>query len=83
METLNLYLGERLGWLDALAEAPATPAELAERTETQLRYAVEWLEMQAVYGNVTVIDDGGGDRLQRRYALPPGAAESADRSVTA
>jgi 2-polyprenyl-3-methyl-5-hydroxy-6-metoxy-1,4-benzoquinol methylase len=75
METLNLYLGERLGWLDALAEAPATPAELAERTETQLRYAVEWLEMQAVYGNLTVIDDGGGDRLQRRYALPPGAAE--------
>ena len=75
METLNLYLGERLGWLDALAEAPATPAELAERTETQLRYAVEWLEMQAVYGNLTVIDDGGGDRLQRRDALPPGAAE--------
>ena len=75
METLNLYLGERLGWLDALAEAPATPAELAERTETQLRYAVEWLEMQAVFGNLTVIDDGGGDRLQRRYALPPGAAE--------
>ena len=75
METLNLYLGERLGWLDALAGAPATPAELAERTETQLRYAVEWLEMQAVYGNLTVIDDGGGDRLQRRYALPPGAAE--------
>ena len=75
METLNLYLGERLGWLDALAEAPATPAELAERTETQLRYAVEWLEMQAVYGNLTVIDDGSGDRLQRRYALPPGAAE--------
>jgi SAM-dependent methyltransferase len=75
METLNLYLGERLGWLDALAGAPATPAELAERTGTQLRYAVEWLEMQAVYGNLTVTDDGGGDRLQRRYALPPGAAE--------
>jgi SAM-dependent methyltransferase len=75
METLNLYLGDRLGWFDALAEAPATAAELAERTKTQPRYAIEWLEMQAVYGNLTVLDDGGGDRLQRRYALPPGAAE--------
>jgi hypothetical protein len=75
METFNLYLGERLGWLDALAEAPATPAELAERTRTNTRYAVEWLEAQAAYGNLTVVDDGGGDRLQRRYAMPPGAAE--------
>ena len=75
METFNLYLGERLGWLDALAEAPATPAELAERTRTNTRYAVEWLEAQAVYGNLTVVDDGAGDRLQRRYAMPPGAAE--------
>jgi len=33
------------------------------------------LELQAVYGNLTVVDDGAGDRLQRRYALPPGAAE--------
>jgi SAM-dependent methyltransferase len=75
METLNLYLGDQLGWFDALAEAPATAAELAEQTTTQPRYAIEWLEMQAVYGNVTVIDDGGGNRLERRYALPPGAAE--------
>jgi 2-polyprenyl-3-methyl-5-hydroxy-6-metoxy-1,4-benzoquinol methylase len=75
METFNLYLGERLGWLDALAQTPATPAELAERTGTNARYAVEWLELQAVFGNLTVVDDGAGDRLQRRYALPAGAAE--------
>jgi SAM-dependent methyltransferase len=75
METFNLYLGDRLGWFDALAEAPATAAELAERTKTQPRYAIEWLELMAVYGNVTVLDDAAGDRLQRRYALPPGAAE--------
>ena len=75
METFNLYLGERLGWLDALAEAAATPAELADRTRTNMRYAVEWLEAQAVYGNLTVVDDGAGDRLQRRYAMPSGAAE--------
>jgi len=75
METFNLYLGDRLGWLDALAEAPATAAELAERTKTQPRYAIEWLELMAVYGNLTVLDDAAGDRLRRRYALPPGAAE--------
>ena len=76
METFNLYLGDRLGWLDALAEAPATAGELAERTNTQPRYAIEWLEMMAVYGNLIVLDDGAGNRLQRRYALPPGAAEA-------
>ena len=46
IETLNLYLGDRLGWFDALAKAEATPAELAERTGTNARYAVEWLEFQ-------------------------------------
>ena len=56
METFNLYLGDRLGWLDALAEAPATAAELAARTKTQPRYAIEWLEMMAVYGNLAVLD---------------------------
>ncbi|HEX5906087.1 MAG TPA: hypothetical protein VFY56_03650 [Propionibacteriaceae bacterium] len=47
-----MYLGDRLGWLDALAEGPATAAELAERTKTQPRYAIEWLEMMAVYGKI-------------------------------
>ena len=75
MEIFNLYFGDRLGWLDALVEAPATAAELADRTKTQPRYAIEWLEMMAVYGNLTVLDDGVDDRLQRQYALPPGAAE--------
>jgi 2-polyprenyl-3-methyl-5-hydroxy-6-metoxy-1,4-benzoquinol methylase len=75
METLNLYPGDRLGWFDALAEAEVTPAELAERTGTHARYAVEWLEFQAVLGNLTVVDDDAGDRLQRRYALPSAAAE--------
>ncbi|HET9779018.1 MAG TPA: class I SAM-dependent methyltransferase [Propionibacteriaceae bacterium] len=76
METFNLYLGDRLGWFDALAEAPATAAELAEWTNTQPRYAIEWLEMMAVYGNLIVVDEGAGNRLRRRYALPPGAAEA-------
>jgi hypothetical protein len=75
METFNLYLGDRLGWLDALAEGPVTAAELTERTKTQPRYAIEWLEMMAVYGNMTVTDDAAGDRLHRRFAMSPGAAE--------
>ena len=75
METLNLFLGERLGWLDALASGPVTAAELAERTKTAERYAVEWLEMQAVYGNLTVVDNGPGPREQRRFGLVPGASE--------
>ena len=68
METFNLYLGERLGWLDAVAEAPATPAELAEQTRTNTRYAVEWLEAQAAYGTLTVVDDGAGDQPGARIA---------------
>jgi hypothetical protein len=76
METFNLYLGDRLGWLDALADASATAGELAERTNTHPRYAIEWLEMMAVYGNLIVLDDGADNRLLRRYALPPGAAEA-------
>jgi predicted O-methyltransferase YrrM len=75
METLSLYLGERLGWLDALTSGPLTAAELADRTQTAERYAVEWLEMQAVYGNVTVVEQGPGPREQRRFGLQPGAAE--------
>lgn len=76
METFNVYIGDRLGWLDALAEGPSTATELAERTKTQPRYAIEWLEMMAVYGNLTVLDDAAGDRLHRRYAMPPGAVEA-------
>jgi hypothetical protein len=81
MKTFNLYLGDRLGWFDALAEGPATAAELAERTNTQPRYAIEWLEMMAVYGNLTVVDDVAGNRLQHRYALPPGAGGGADQTT--
>ena len=32
--------------------------------------------MMAVYGNLTVTDDAGGDRLHRRFAMSSGAAEA-------
>jgi len=55
----NSYLGDRLTGFDALAEASATAAELAERINTQPRCAIEWPEMMAVYGNLIVVDDVG------------------------
>ena len=46
---LNLYVGDRLGLFEALAESgPTTPAELALRTGCADRYVREWLECMAV-----------------------------------
>jgi hypothetical protein len=56
-EVLSIYLGDRLGWYRALAEAgPLARGRLAERTGTHERYAREWLEQQAVSGILTVDD---------------------------
>ncbi|HEY5821212.1 MAG TPA: methyltransferase domain-containing protein [Propionibacteriaceae bacterium] len=73
METLSLYLGDRLGWFQALVGQSLTASELAAATSTQPRYALEWLEMQAVYGNLTCSD--APTAAERRFQLPPGAAE--------
>ena len=63
----GVYLGHRLGWYASLdAHGPATPDELASRTETDARYAREWLEQQAVTGILAV--DGG------RFSMPEGHA---------
>ena len=75
MEIFSLYLGERLGWWNALSEEPLTASELASRTSTDERYAREWLEMQAVYGNLSVVDGAVGAPEHRRFALPAAAAE--------
>lgn len=48
-----IALGDRLGLYRALAEAPATSAELASRTGTDERYVREWLLNQAASGYVT------------------------------
>lgn len=45
-------IGERLGLYRALAESPATPAELARRTGCAERYLREWLANQAGSGYV-------------------------------
>jgi ubiquinone/menaquinone biosynthesis C-methylase UbiE len=53
-------IGNRLGLYAALAEAPATAAELAERTGYDVRYLTEWLRNQAAGGYVTY-DPGTGE----------------------
>ena len=59
-------LGARLGLYRALAEGgPATPEELAERTETEPRMVRDWLGNQAAAGYVTY------DPASGTYTLPP------------
>jgi SAM-dependent methyltransferase len=69
LELAAIHIGSELGWYRALAEAPATAPELAERTGTAPRYAREWLEQQAVAGFLTV-DDEAAAPDERRYTLP-------------
>jgi SAM-dependent methyltransferase len=77
LEVYTVYLGERLGLYQALAEGgPATVAELAARTGTQERYAREWLEQQAAAGILEAHDPAAepagrsAEPAARRYALP-------------
>jgi SAM-dependent methyltransferase len=69
LELAAVHLGSELGWYRALADAPATAPELAQRTGTDPRYAREWLEQQAVAGMLTV-DDVAAAPDERRYTLP-------------
>jgi hypothetical protein len=70
LELFGLYLGDRLGLYEALADAgPVTVAELAERAGIHDRYAREWLE-QAVSG-VLAVDEPALPYDERRYRLPP------------
>ena len=70
LETLHVYIGDRLGLYVALAGMPdATPNELANTAGIAERYAREWLEQQAVSGLLDVVHDEG-DPSTRRYRLP-------------
>jgi 2-polyprenyl-3-methyl-5-hydroxy-6-metoxy-1,4-benzoquinol methylase len=69
LEMAAVDLGDRLGWYQALADAPATAPALAARTATDARYAREWLEQQAVAGYLTV-DDVRAAPDERCYSLP-------------
>ena len=74
VEIMSVYLGDRLGWYRSLTrEGPASAVELAQRTDTQVRYAREWLEQQAVAGLLAVESDGPPD--DRRFVIPASTAE--------
>lgn len=75
MDIFSVYLGDRLGFYRALADAgPATSAELAVRTGTTERYAREWLEQQAVT-SILEVENPETDAAERRFRLPDGYAE--------
>ncbi len=70
MNTYAITIGTRLGWYDALADADTlNSAELASATDTDERYAREWLEQQTVVGTLEVIDPTVAPTA-RRYRLP-------------
>jgi SAM-dependent methyltransferase len=67
LELYSIFLGAELGLYRTLdTHGAATPSELAERARVAPRYAVEWLEQQAVAGLLEVV---AGE--ERRYALAP------------
>jgi 2-polyprenyl-3-methyl-5-hydroxy-6-metoxy-1,4-benzoquinol methylase len=75
MELLTVYLGERLGLYAALRDGgPATAHELAARAGIDERYALEWLEQQAMAG-VLDVDDVAAAPGARRFGLPSGHGE--------
>lgn len=66
LNTALVVMGDKLGYYRALAaDGPATPVQLAERTETGVHYAREWLNAQAAGGYVTY------DPATGTYTLPP------------
>ncbi|MDW3179999.1 MAG: class I SAM-dependent methyltransferase [Acidimicrobiia bacterium] len=84
---LNTYattIGVTLGWYEALASgAPMTAGELATATDTDERYAREWLEQQTVSGYLTVVD-ASAPPADRRFSIEAEAAEiMTDRSSLA
>ncbi|MEJ7929439.1 class I SAM-dependent methyltransferase [Ramlibacter sp. AN1015] len=61
MHAATVFVGDQLGLYKALAQGPATAAELAARTSTDTRYLLEWLSAQAASGYVEY--DGATQRF--------------------
>src|SRR5215470_8932173 len=71
-ELCTAYLGIHLGFYRSLADSPATPAALAERTGCDERYVREWLTAQAIAGLLTV---AGPEPASAEFALADGTYE--------
>jgi SAM-dependent methyltransferase len=65
----TVVIGDKLGLYKALAAGPATPAELARRTDTHQRYVAEWLRAQAASGYVTYDPPSGSFSLSEEQEL--------------
>lgn len=74
MSLFGIYIGDRLGYYDALATEPLTATELAAETDTDERYAREWLEHQTVTG-VLSVENPNAQATDRRYVLPASYVE--------
>ena len=69
-----VYIGDRLGLYRALAQhGPASAGELGRAAGIHERYALEWLEHQAVSG---ILDVSEAEDGVRRFVLPVGHAEA-------
>jgi 2-polyprenyl-3-methyl-5-hydroxy-6-metoxy-1,4-benzoquinol methylase len=76
LELFSVYLGVELGLYAAMRDAaPLTPSGLARAANIDERYAREWLEQQAVAGNVET-ENAYVPANERRYALPTGHSEA-------
>jgi DNA-binding IclR family transcriptional regulator len=64
-----VVIGEKLGLYKALAAHPMTPAELADRTNTDERYLREWLASQAAGGYVTYNEKTGKFSLSEEQSF--------------
>ena len=74
-DIFTIYLGQRLGYYHVLAMSePVSSQELAAQTNTQERYAREWLEQQAVSG-ILGVQDAALSGSERKYFLPAGYGE--------
>ena len=76
LDLLNIYLGQRAGFYDALKDSNAglTPTELAQAAGAHVRYAREWLEQQGTTGLLEVASDSE-DPDSRRFRLTPASKE--------
>ena len=72
LELFSIHLGRELGLYGALAEAPLSYPELAERAGIAPRYAQEWLEQQAVAGVLEAVPGRPDTAEHRRYLVPDG-----------
>jgi len=73
-DVYTVYMGDRLGIYNALADGRSSESEIAAVTGTDRRYLREWLEQQAVTGLIEV-DEPSRAADERRYRLPDGHAE--------